>query len=154
MGCNCNNSGLFNTEFDHIFDKHNSRCQDTDINELEELKKLIEELLDGMLDEALKDKLKDLENKITQIYNKLDSLEQRDEELYQMIRNILDVIIPGIRNDITNLTENYNTLNSKVENILKQIEDGTIGEGVKVIKSPDEPEEKSEGIIWIKTDTE
>lgn len=81
MGCNCNNSGLFNTEFDHTFDKHNSRCQDTDINELEELKKLIEELLDGMLDEALKDKLKDLENKITQIYNKLDSLEQRDEEL-------------------------------------------------------------------------
>uniref|UniRef100_A0AAU8B023 Uncharacterized protein n=1 Tax=Dulem virus 41 TaxID=3145759 RepID=A0AAU8B023_9CAUD len=154
MGCNCNNSGLFNTEFDHTFDKHNSRCQDTDINELEELKKLIEELLDGMLDEALKDKLKDLENKITQIYNKLDSLEQRDEELYQMIKNILDVIIPGIRNDITNLTENYNTLNSKVENILNQIEDGTIGGGVKVIKSPDEPEEKSEGIIWIKTDTE
>ena len=107
-----------------------------------------------MLDEALKDKLKDLENKITQIYNKLDSLEQRDEELYQMIRNILDVIIPGIRNDITNLTEDYNTLNSKVENILNQIEDGTIGGGVKVIKSPDEPEEKSEGIIWIKTDTE
>ena len=66
MGCNCNNSGLFSTEFDHTFDKHNSRCQDTDINELEELKKLIEELLDGMLDEALKDKLKDLENKITQ----------------------------------------------------------------------------------------
>lgn len=46
-----------------------------------------------------------------------------------MIRNILDVIIPGIRNDITNLTENYNTLNSKVENILNQIEDGTIGGG-------------------------
>lgn len=107
MGCNCNNSGLFNTEFDHTFDKHNSRCQDTDINELEELKKLIEELLDGML----------------------DSLEQRDKELYQMIRNILDVIIPGIRNDITNLTENYNTLNSKVENILNQIENGTIGGG-------------------------
>lgn len=118
MGCNCNNSGLFNTEFDHTFDKHNSRCQDTGINELEELKKIAEGFLDGMLDETLNDKLKSLENKITQIYNKLNSLEQKDEELYQMIRNILDIIIPGIRNDITNLTENYNAFNSKIESIL------------------------------------